>query len=222
MSLEILDSLIADLAQSRVVADATNQYADDGTAGNDTRRANLRRALELALHHASVLLVGEAPGYNGARRTGVPFTSERLLLEGVDPPGLFGRGRGFALATDDGRISNEQTATIVWREVRALALPVVGWNAYPFHPHYLGMPQSNRTPRAAELRAGQPFLARVCALFAGVPVVAMGNTAAHALSLLGIPHARVRHPAQGGARRFAAELRELSCQLQRKPAGRRG
>jgi uracil-DNA glycosylase len=223
VSLEILESLIADLAQSEVAADATNQYADDGTAGNATRRANLRRALELALHQSpALLLVGEAPGYNGARRTGVPFTSERLLLDGVDPPGLFGRGRGFALATDDGRISNEQTATIVWREVRALALPVVGWNAYPFHPHRLGMPQSNRTPRAAELRAGQHFLARVCALFAGVPVVAMGNTAAHTLSLLGMPHARVRHPAQGGARRFAAELRELSCQLQGRSAGERG
>jgi uracil-DNA glycosylase len=219
VSLETLDSLLADLARSEVGADATNQYAEDGTAGNATRRANLRRVLELALHQSPVLLlVGEAPGYNGARRTGVPFTSERLLLEGVDPPGLFGRGRGFALATDDGRISNEQTATIVWREVRALGVPVVGWNAYPFHPHRLGMPQSNRTPRTAELRAGQPFLARVCALFADVPVVAMGNIAVHALSLLGVPHARVRHPAQGGARRFAAELREISCNLQGKAA----
>jgi uracil-DNA glycosylase len=193
-----------------VTADVTNQYADDGTPGNATRRANLQRALELALAASpTLLLVGEAPGYLGARRTGIPFTSERLMLAGIDPPGLFGEQRGFALATDDGRISAEQTATIVWRELRALDVAAVGWNAYPFHPHRPGMPHSNRPPRSAELRAGQPFLARACALFVGVPVVAMGNVAARALGMLGVEHRKVRHPAQGGARQFAAQLREV-------------
>jgi uracil-DNA glycosylase len=204
-----MSTLLAELASAPVAADATNQYANDGTPGNATRRANMQRALEQALTlRPALLLVGEAPGYNGARRTGVPFTSERLLLDGVDPPGLFGAARGFALATDDGLISNEQTATIVWREVRSLGLVAVGWNAYPFHPHRLHTPRSNRTPRAAEIRQGLPFLSQVCALFAGVPVVAMGNTAARALGMLGTAHTKVRHPAQGGARLFAAGLRE--------------
>jgi hypothetical protein len=195
-------------AAATVAADATNQYARDGTPGNDIRRANLRRSLEHALHHTpALLLVGEAPGYLGARRTGVPFTSERLMLAGVEPPGLFGAERGFALATSDGRISNEQTATIVWRELSALSRAAVGWNAYPFHPHRLHTPQSNRTPRAAELRQGQEFLSQVCMLFAHLPVVAMGNTASRALTLLAIPHTKVRHPAQGGARLFAEQLR---------------
>jgi uracil-DNA glycosylase len=97
----------------------------------------------------------------------------------------------------------------VWREVCALELVIVGWNAYPFHPHRPGEPRSNRTPRAAEVRQGQPFLAHVCALFAGAPVVAMGNTAARALMLLSVEHIKVRHPAQGGARLFAAGLRQV-------------
>jgi uracil-DNA glycosylase len=207
---EAIADLIAALARAEVAADATNQYAADGTAGNAARRENLRRALEQAqAQHPALLLVGEAPGYLGARRTGVPFTSERLLLAGIEPPGLFGAQRGFVCATDDGRVSAEQTATIVWREVQAAGRVIVGWNAYPFHPHRPGLPQSNRTPRAAEIRQGQPFLAQACAIFAGVPVVAMGNTAARALTLLGVAHHKVRHPAQGGARRFAAGLREI-------------
>lgn len=203
-----IDTLITDLARATVAPDATNQYADDGPPGNAIRRANLRCALEQALARGPrLLLVGEAPGYLGARRTGVPFTSERVLLEGVDPPGLFGVSRGFACATTDGRISAEQTATIVWREVRALGVVTVGWNAYPFHPHRPANPQSNRPPRVAEVRQGQPFLATVCTLFPGLLVVAMGNTADRALDLLAIPHIKVRHPAQGGARRFAEGLR---------------
>ncbi len=204
----LLDSIMSDLARSVVAVDATNQYADDGTPGNTIRRDNLRRALEQArARRPRLMLVGEAPGYLGARRTGVPFTSERLLLEGIEPPGLFGVARGFACATDDGRISAEQTATIVWREVQSLDIVIVGWNAYPFHPHRPGNPQSNRPPRAAEVRQGQPFLAAIRVLFPDILVVAMGNTAARALGWLDLPHIKVRHPAQGGARRFAEGLR---------------
>jgi uracil-DNA glycosylase len=211
---ELINEFIDDLAHTTVAADATNQYAFDGPAGNAVRRANLQRALELALAAPPLLLiVGEAPGYNGARRTGVPFTSERLLIEGIDPPGLFGAQRGFALAGDDERISAEQTATLVYRELRALNVTAVGWNAFPFHPHRPGQPQSNRPPRAAELAQGRPFLQRMLAFFPQTQVVAMGNYAARALDRLEVPHTRVRHPAQGGARRFAEGMRNLVAQL---------
>lgn len=201
-------ALVAELAHTAVAPDATNQYAADGDAGNAVRRANVQRALELGVTlRPACLLIGEAPGYNGARRTGIPFTSERLMLDGVEPPGLFGAQRGFQCATDDGRISREQTATLVWREVAALGVVIVGWNAYPFHPHRRDNPNSNRTPRRAEVRAGLRFLAAFCHLFVGVPVVAMGNTASFALGELGLAHTKIRHPAQGGARLFAAGLR---------------
>ncbi|MCG8350307.1 MAG: uracil-DNA glycosylase [Chloroflexales bacterium] len=210
MQTSMLDDLISKLTHASVASDATNQYADDSAPGNAIRRANLRLALEQALERGpALLLVGEAPGYLGARRTGVPFTSERLLLEGIDPPGLFGRARGFVQATDDGYTSAEQTATIVYRQLQALNLFAVGWNAYPFHPHRTGNPQSNRPPRAAEIRQGQLFLDHIRALFPSIPVVAMGNVAARSLTTLTIDHRKVRHPAQGGAKLFAAGLRAL-------------
>ena len=205
-----INALLADLAAAEVAADATNQYAVDGPPGNAIRRANLALALGLARQRdPDLLLIGEAPGYNGGRRTGVPFTSERLLLAGVEPLGQFGAQRGFRQATDDGRSSAEQTATLVYRELSALGRFAAGWNAYPFHPHQLDRPLSNRLPRAAELRVGRRFLACFLALFPGVTVVAMGNVAAGALGALGVAHSKVRHPAQGGARIFAAQLREL-------------
>jgi uracil-DNA glycosylase len=209
-------ALIGELAALPAPPDAVNMYAADGPPGNAVRRRNLALALELALARGpDLLLVGEAPGYNGARRTGVPFTSERLLLEGVGPLGQYGAAQGFALATNDGRRSAEQTATLVYRELSALGLFAAGWNAYPFHPHSPGDDQSNRAPRAGELALGRPFLARVRALFPAAHVAAMGNVAAAALAALGIPHTKLRHPAQGGARIFAEGMRGLAARIGR-------
>jgi len=204
-------TIVADLAAVAPPRDAVNMYAADGPPGNALRRANLALALALALARGpDLLLVGEAPGYNGARRTGVSFTSERLLLAGLGPLGQLGAAQGFALATDDGRLSAEPTATIVYRELSAHGLFAVGWNAYPCHPHRPGVDQSNRPPRVGELALGRPFLARVRALFPTLPVAAMGNVAAASLTALGIPHTKLRHPAQGGATLFAAGLRALA------------
>lgn len=207
-------ALVADLAVLEAPRDAVNMYADDGSEGNAIRRRNLQLALELALKRGpDLLLVGEAPGYNGARRTGVPFTSDRLLLQGIGPLGQFGAAQGFARATNDERPRPEQTAGIVYRELTRHGLFAVGWNAYPLHPHRPGNDQSNRAPRATERALGRPFLARIYALFPGIPVVAMGNVAATTLDLLAVPHVKLRHPAQGGALIFAAGLQAFAEQL---------
>lgn len=205
---ELLDLL----AHAPDFADVTNPYAATGSEAhaNALRRANLGRALAHACAaQPRMLLVAEAPGYRGARRTGVPFTSDDLLLRGVDPPGVFGTQRGYVLAAEDGQISREQTATIVWRELSRLNLLAVGWNAFPLHPHRPDAPRTNRTPRTSELRAGLRYLARVRALFPGLPVVAMGNSAARVLTWLDVPHHKLRHPAQGGAVQFAQGLQAL-------------
>jgi uracil-DNA glycosylase len=214
MSHPEIAALVAELAALEPPRDAVNMYAAAGPPGNAVRRRNLALALGLALERGpDLLLVGEAPGYNGARRTGVPFTSERLLLAGLGPLGQFGAAQGFALATEDGRTSAEPTASIVYRELSALGLFAAGWNAYPLHPHRPGDDQSNRPPRAPEVALGRPFLARVMALFPAVPVAAMGNVAAASLAALGVPHTRLRHPAQGGAKIFAEGLRALAASM---------
>ena len=203
-----IDELIAILANLPTTDLATNPYADDGSAGNRIRRENLGLALRLARQRGpDLLLIGEAPGYNGALRTGVPFTSERILRDGVAELGLFGLEQGFSIATEDGRISNEPTATIVYRELAALGRYAVGWNAFPLHPHRPALLLSNRAPRVGELQLGIPLLARFVALFPGVPIAAMGRVAGRSLVSLGLPFVSLRHPAQGGANEFAYQLR---------------
>ncbi len=128
---------------------------------------------------APILLVGEAPGYRGARVSGLPFTSERQLT-----------GAGPA----------EATATIVHRVLAELgaAESVLLWNVVPTHP---GTATTNRPPSRAEVAAGSAFANE---LACGRRVIAVGRLAADAL---GAPY--VRHPSHGGARAFAAGLAAL-------------
>ena len=158
--------------------------ADIGTTFNfyrDGLRANLlRRRLEAYLEahtDASLLLVGEAPGYRGARISGLPFTSERQLT-----------GTGPA----------EPTATVVRAVLRELELEddVLCWNVVPTHP---GTETANRRPTRAEIHAGRGFLER---LAHRRHVVAVGRLAQAAT---GAPY--VRHPSHGGASAFRHGLR---------------
>ena len=149
-----------------------------------------RRVLQYLEAHAQapLLLVGEAPGYRGARVSGIPFTSERQLT-----------GSGPA----------EATATIVHRVLAELGIQneVLLWNVVPTHP---GDATSNRRPTRAEVQAASPFLAE---LTRGRVAIAVGRLAA---GVLEAPH--VRHPSHGGAAAFEEGLQRAFATIGRRRA----
>ena len=161
----MLPELVENLAAARI-GETFNQYADSAL-----RRERLAAYLR-ARAGASILLVGEAPGYRGARVSGIPFTSERQLT-----------GTGPA----------EATATIVQRTLRELGIEadVLLWNLVPTHP---GTETSNRPPTRREIDESRAFLGE---LARGRLVIAVGRLAHGQLG-----GAYVRHPSHGGASGF--------------------
>lgn len=166
-----------------------------------------RKRLEAHMNRTPrVLLIGEAPGYQGCRYSGIAFTSERLLHQGAIP------GLGVVpRITTRPRPWSEQSATIVWDVLYRLKLAddTVLFNAVPWHPMGKAGPHSNRTPTPAEVDTGAPFLQQFLAIYPGVPVVALGNTAAGLLARISVQASTVRHPANGGATKFREGMSSL-------------
>jgi uracil-DNA glycosylase len=204
----LADRLIATLPESR--PGLYNPYID-GCSHDSPTNAAAERVERLRQHldcSPKVILVGEAPGYQGCRYSGVAFTSERLLVAGSIPriPALTNRLTTRRLPF------SEPSATIVWRVLEELGAEAdaVLWNAVQLHPHQPGRPWSNRRPRAAEIAIGVPALELLRRAFPKATLVPVGQKADGILKSAGIRAAPcVRHPANGGAVRFAEELRAL-------------
>jgi len=186
-----------------------NPWRDHDPGTDALADAAAARLLRLRAHLDAKpvwLLLGEAAGYQGAHVSGIPFTSERLLLAGEIPRVDVG---GRRLSTRP-RPWSEPSATTVWDTLHRLGRQdsTLLWNAYPWHPHRPGEPQSNRTPTPAERRAGLPVLEALLEAFPDVRCFAVGRNAEASLAEVGCQATPLRHPSMGGATQFRLGLRQ--------------
>jgi uracil-DNA glycosylase len=195
------ERLVADLEAAHIgstfnfLRDDDHEQDVEGAA--EIRRENLLRYLE-SRADAEVVAVGEAAGYRGARWSGIAFTSERTLD---------GWGAPYERSSTTLKGWAEPSATIVHRVLGELGAEqrVLLWNVVPTHPHREGAQLSNRRPREAEIHCGRVFSRRLIMLLNSPKVVAIGRVAEAAFDKE-FPY--VRHPANGGATKFAEALRQ--------------
>jgi uracil-DNA glycosylase len=186
---------------------------DIGPHSAAIRRQHLAVYFRERLGKARLAIIGEALGYRGGHFSGIPMTSERMLL-GKQPVILAGIKRwrtskpnvcpdGFA----------EPTATIVWGTLlKTGVLPdeFVLWNAFPWHSFDPRRgPLSNRMPNKWEQLSGRPVLKAFLELFPCEQIVALGKIASAQLEQLGINAHYVRHPASGGAKLFRQQIAKV-------------
>ena len=210
-----LQAFVERLAQTTAPANAYNHYAH-GNPYNEIRRANLLCYLRhMAERQPGVMLVMEAPGYRGCRLTGIPVMSRKLLLEGVPALDMFGAQRGYQDVPEPefAHIQSEQTATIMWQTLSTLGRTPMIWSTFPFHPHAPNQSLSNRPPLKSDIQIGLPFLREMLEMFNPQHLIAVGNVGDAALTALGKPHDKIRHPAQGGKNDFVAGITRLCATL---------
>ena len=204
--------------------DVFNPWRDHDTE-NDTgleapaiRASNLERYLDMRQGKARFIFVGEAPGFRGAKFSGIAMTSERILLNkqsAVPADAVF---FGDKIRTSNPRLfengSIEPTASITWALLLSLGLKpdeFLFWNAFFAHPHLPGCPLTNRAPRPPELKAAAAALPAMLTMFPSAQVVAVGRVAQRTLQGLGVAAPDVRHPAMGGATKFRTQVQALLC-----------
>ena len=185
----------------------------DECPGDTEHNGPQERLCRLAQHLSCApefLVVGEASGYLGMRRSAIAFTSERLLLSGSVP----------RVSVPPGRLTtrrlpySEPSATIVWRSLKAAGIEehTVLWNALPMHPYKADNFESNRTPTDEELQLGVDALRILASSFPRAKLVAVGRKAEHLIGTMGLTvHAQIRHPANGGANAFLQGLLGLQA-----------
>jgi len=176
-----------------------------------TRLSNLRRYFDQVLAFSPrVILIGEAPGYQGTYRTGVPFCSESILLGPKNKFGFFGGpANGYSRVYDGERLWKEPSATIVQRTINELPSPPLVWATFPLHPHRPDAELSNRAPNKDEIKMGAELLGELLAIMKPEQVIAVGNVAEGCLRALGVRAIKVRHPSHGGALLFRNQLLEV-------------
>ncbi|MCB9894195.1 MAG: uracil-DNA glycosylase [Planctomycetes bacterium] len=207
---EGIEKLIARLRRAELPEHVFNIYRQDdpeldARGGAAKRRENLRRYLR-SLSAPKYAFIGIAPGYRGARFTGVPFSDEhRLCLTGSCYDRTSKRENAY----------REATAGVVL-DLLGTRTDVVCWNIVPWHPHKPGEPLSNAEPDAETINYGlealEFFFNR---LYADTKVVTVGQLPARALEGFKVQGksldivANFRHPAHGGANEFRRKTAEL-------------
>ncbi len=201
-----------------------DEQNDVGHNAQAIRRNQLRAYLEERLAKSKVAIIGEALGYRGGHFSGIPMTSERILLgkkkvSGIELEHVFSsikpRRTSKPKSCSDG--FSEPTATIVWSTLLRLGLKprqFVLWNAFPWHSFdpRRGM-LSNRMPNKSERSAGLAVLKAFLDLFPCDEIVALGNVAVSQLKEMNVECQGVRHPASGGAKLFREQIGRILQKL---------
>lgn len=194
--------------------DPENDVDDQGPI---IRRHQLFHYLFERIGRSKYLLVGEAIGYQGGHFTGIPMTSERILLGGLVKKGIFPEHVFSSIKpkrTSKIKLKpqgfTEPTGTIVWGHIIQSNLnpkDFILWNAFPWHPFKTesGL-LSNRTPDDSELRSCAGILDQLIQITEIENIIAVGQKSYTVLNQLEIASIKIRHPANGGATLFKKQF----------------
>lgn len=181
---------------------------------NSVQYYNLEQYLMFMLEvRPKVMFVGEAPGYKGCQKTGIPFVSEEELQN---------KANNFALGEWDRRLvkdpEKENSAKCIWDSLREKNIIPLIWNAFPFHPYNPNPANgkdallTNRTPSEEELIKGLEYIKALKEIFEidDNNIYAVGRKAQNILGLSKDQY--IRHPSYGGTLNCKKRILEIEIE----------
>lgn len=197
---EKVEEFIKELQDFKKMDNVFNPWQDYDKAhdldkeSSEKRRENLSKYIK-ERKDVKYILIAEAPGYQGCHFSGIPMTSERLILDDKNNTyGLKGLKRTSDYHEQNNKLAKakiyttrykegkniaktvikngftEPTATIVWKQMvdvlRVSPTNFVLWNAFPFHPWSEKYGiLSNRMPNKNEIKDTKDILSKFISLF---------------------------------------------------------
>jgi len=186
-----------------------NQYKQtdimfDKQNGNLIRQDNLQRYMESFTEKPEKLLLGEAPGCYGCRFSGIPFTSEKQLID----PSFWLQG---CSASSFYTPFEEFSGRVLWNVLTPFHDKFFIHNTIPFHPFAAERQAlTNRTPTREEIDEHLQYLEKIIDILKPKEFVAIGRVAEGALKLLNVKKiVYARHMSHGGEKLFTEKIRSV-------------
>jgi len=141
-----------------------------------------------------LILVGNSARYQESRFTGIPFTSEQQILDGLVPRVQL--PEGVSRLSKRGEPMRDKTAEIVWKALyeHGMATSTILCNAVPWHPEGERGAGSDRLPTYREIQLGRIYLQSLLDMHPNVPIAAVGMVAEKALHDLGVHYNGIKDP----------------------------
>ncbi|MHA2097587.1 MAG: uracil-DNA glycosylase [Candidatus Kariarchaeaceae archaeon] len=176
-------------------------FHDLGVNSPFIRSNNLRQYFSI-IDRSNYLFIGEAAGYIGCRRTGLPFTDE-YALKWINKIYKLDLQR----ATKSGK-NKELSASQVWGLFSKLVDPPFLWNIVPFHPYKEGNQLTNRTPIPNDHKIVKGVVTYFLDNTNFDYIYAVGKVSQKILEKLNYKVDYIRHPSHGGAQKFREKIAE--------------
>lgn len=183
--------------------DKCETYDHSDNTSHIFRLMNLKAYLKLLNEgRFTSILVGEAPGHLGCRKTGLAFTDEKnlnLVSKILKIP------LDYSTITMDTR---EPSANYVWGILKKVENPPFLWNIIPFHPFNFPNQLTNRTPNESDYQTSKEVIEYFFKNTTFERYFAVGKVAEKYLKKMGFNPQYIRHPSFGGSNKFIRAMEE--------------
>jgi hypothetical protein len=214
-TLDKIDQFILILENIPKYKNCFNPFNSDNKKRDMLRKNNLKLYLtRMKEINPNIIIIGEAPGYLGIPFSGVPLSSENIIIN--NEHFLYGTSKGYCRISECKKPIYEKTANTIWNILLNYKYieqntPLL-WNAFPLHPHKPGNLLSNRTPSKHEIDNLSYVLKFLLNdLFPNInKVIALGRKAESIMKKFdnNYDYLYIRHPSHGGQKKCKAQFEE--------------